>query len=715
MLSLSLHDDSYQPLRVEIDTLEGGAAYDDKQHFLDYIDRFVAIIEDPLSASPELRNYLLTEGGHWAMDGIPLGAMHLLYWLDQKLKAHKADVGYVNRLSEAGAGWGEAAPDNLTDADPLDLVTTLQGIGGTNTHNVAIVDHDAVTDGLQGSDNGPVRVTRASTSCTLLDGSTAKNFGGSASLTKTDGVNANSLYRYRLLYSLYDLNEANGGNIRFPLSLTRPAIMLVRNTVAEHIVNVENQIGITNTASPQQQCPYVLIRGYPGEWPEIWCGNSTDNDASPSAGECPHTGLTPKSGLSANFVVGPASTKLRNNVHFRNLWIHGKRETAGGKWIYSDMPIYVANGTGGTMRFCILTDNQPIIPTDDNAATFPNLVDFAYTARTAPAFRALYCRQSGFVFDSNLVEPVAVADWPTDSGSTVSSVTGRVKLDFGNGATTNDVRVTRNTVRGVSKDAAIKLDKADNCYVAHNDVELYYSEGIACFSVDGAVVEFNRVHHFADANRCDVSLAGNGISFQNSSNCTAQDNVLYNVEPMLRANGLSMFSSGDSGTPQMAGHIFRRNLLYRVAFHVDDNQQDVVPEDCEIYDNLFCGVPETMKGTRNDAPITVETNLSGVLDYTLTIYRNNFWRFADGTPGQTTIEAGDHIKIYNGVAQSTGFEVGDTLTNFTNNTAVLPKFASVANAEASGDFTFSADSPFKTLFHPNMPLTQSQSQAWTPD
>lgn len=690
----------------------------DKQDALDFITRFVAIINTPGLVSSGTLAYLTTGSFMHVEYGpdMPLGARHLLYWLDRLLKANKVSNGgaldYDDRLSEM-AGWGEAAPDNRADADPLDLWTTLRAIGC----EVMIVDVDAVDDGDSSSSDGPVSIPRAATNCKRLDETTAKSAAGGQSLTGTFYGNANDGYRYQLIGGggLNYLHEATGGNIRFPLNATRPAIWLIRNTVATHIVKTENIIGITTPG--QQQCPYVLLSSYPGERAEVWCGNSmgaaagAEDDTTAVGNVCPWSNLTPTSGLASNWIIGSGATKLRNNVHFRQLWIRGKRLTAGGKWIFSDMPIYPSNGTGGSMRFCVLTDAQPITPTDANAAAFPNLVDFAFTARTSPNFRALYCRQNGFVFDSNLVEPVAVADWPTDSGSTVSSVNGRVKLDFGNGATTTNVRVTRNTVRGVSKDAAIKLDRADNCYAAYNDVEVYYSEGIACFSVDGGVVEFNRVHNLGDSNRSN--LAGLGISFQNSSNCTARYNVIYNVEPMLRTNGLSMFASGDSGTPQMVGHRFYKNLLYRVAFHVDDNQQDVVPEDCEIYDNLFCGIPDAVKGTRNDAPITVETNLSGVLDYELLIYRNNFWRFANGTPEQTTIEAGDHLKIYDGVAQSDGFEAGDTLENFTDNTALLPKFASVANAEASGDFTFAADSPFKTFFPPNMPLVAAQ--AWTPD
>ncbi|RIK72205.1 MAG: hypothetical protein DCC68_26685 [Planctomycetota bacterium] len=147
--------------------------------FQGFITRFVAIIEGATVVSDLFMEYLLTEGWEYdlaeAPEGGTLDARHLLYWLDIKLKENKQAIGYTNRLSEAGGSWGAAAPTTLTQADPLDLVTTLEGLAC----NVAIIDPQAVDDGDPSSSDGPVIVTYQSGSnntCTLLDGTTAKTY-----------------------------------------------------------------------------------------------------------------------------------------------------------------------------------------------------------------------------------------------------------------------------------------------------------------------------------------------------------------------------------------------------------------------------------------------------------------------------------------------------------------------------------------------------------
>jgi len=481
----------------------------------DWIALAATVIADHRLVAPGTYNTLTTDTFPAGTD-TAFGAPHLLQYLDWQLKANKAGIGYTDRLSEAS--WGEAEPDSLTEADPLDLVTTLEGLGC----KVVIVDNDAKTDGSNNLDaastTGCVRVLRADdNSVRSINGTTVKT-------TPDDNLFSGSEYQFKFWYTLDDLNESNGGNFRFPNSVTVESIMLVRASIlSDHKVSKENQIGariekqtvaisgtptggtytltssdfgttgpinwnassadvqaelrllpdleevtvtttagsvpdithtiefhgVTTVANPATltstssltggtpvinhvatqtgggQNTRITLRGYTGEWPEIWCGNSTDNDSTPSSGQCPNTALDPRNGTASIFRIGQTTTQYRNNFHVRNIHWHGKRETAGGAWIFCGQDILrFTYGSNCSVRHCKFTDLNPI-PNNDtatNKAVTATLVDHANSVRSVWDFNGLHSAAPGFVCDSNYFEGADIDDYPNATNSSVATI-----------------------------------------------------------------------------------------------------------------------------------------------------------------------------------------------------------------------------------------------------------------------------------------------------
>lgn len=803
MKSLAIKTRRYPPLRVEIDTLFGTAAYDEKQHYLDFITRFVAIINSPQSVSPALRNYLLTEGGRWAMDGIGLGARHLLYWLDRQLKTKLRDEHelYVDRLSEAGAGWGEADPVNLTEADPLGLVTTLEGLGC----KVVIVDADATDDASAGSTSGCVRIHRNST--LGANSGDITTIGGTNKTTT--GLFNGSDYRYKFWKTLTDLNERNGGGLRFPNSTTVESIVLVRAAADGDIVNRENQIGVrietqtvaisgtpgsgdyrlissdfgttaaiaynataadvqaalrllpdlsevtvtssgttpnfTHTiafhgvrtvANPAQltssnsfnqgsighattqtgggQNVRITLTGYPGEFPDVYCGNSTDGDDDVTPGTTPDAtpADTATNGTSTTFRIGQAATNYRNNFHLRNIRWHGKRETAGGAFIFTERIVQLSFGAGLTIRHCEFVDCQCIVPGDANAAGFPALVDLANPVRATTEFFPIYLGATGCVFDSNRVEPVAIGSWPDNTPTVTRGDIEGTAIDV----KANNVRITRNTFRGVKANSMIRIGDSDSTtdgvYVADNDMTIYDKKCIDIFNSTNFLIERNRLHDFNIA-AYQLESGGMGISVQYSANGIIQDNVIYNHETAHSgAVGILVGNASDTpvGHAGMSNVTVRRNLLYRCGILVDANfAASAKPvSGLVIESNIIAGMTEARKGAAHtNAPINIDLTRSiGTLEGNI-IRNNQIWRFANGTPDQTDIEPGPHLTIKTTASQLT-YSVTDTLTGFTGNVATKPTWLGTPETP-SDDHRVSG-----SLVLSGSPFTAELSKAWEP-
>lgn len=775
-----------------------------------FITDFLAVVANHRLALPNAYVGLIQDGNVGNAD-----VHDMLFWLDRGLKSARATmdgVGYDNRLSEM-SGWGEATPDLLSEADPLDLVTTLEALG----IRVVIVDHDAVADAAGDAADATkrdtvVRIPRGGASdepCTTLAG-TAKSYndGGGASDDLLN--NTTDTYRYRFWKTLVDLNERSGSRLRFPDEAVE-SMVLVRNTVSDHIVNVENQIGCTMPTLPsgQTQNTRITLRGYPGEWPEIWCGNSTDDDAAPT--ECPWDtvagGLVPNNGTATIFRIGQASDKYRDNFHIRNIHFHGKRETAGGDWIFCGEDVVRFDfGTGCSVRFCKFTDLNPL-PDNDTAinlaAADPTVIDFANSVRSVWTFNGLTVACDNFTCDSNYFEGVDIDDYPNASNSSVATITisdqngtgdrlrfvtaaahgltsgtmstsghtgftGDTKLGKfaifavtaqtlsvgnasgftgtgGSGGTirvppsesltgtamldvqnADNVTVTRNQFRGLMGNP-LRVQESANTIIEDNIIEGYDGTSLYVGECTGTRVRRNRIGPHGSSDYA-LSTASHGIQVGYSSDVIIEDNVIFSMEPTNNVSSYGIWVKA-LNTVATENVIVRRNLLYRNGLSFDnDGYAAATISNIEFSNNLVVGMTEMHKtkldsgSAYQNAPIRVNFlgrtgNVAGTLNGLVTFTDNQFWRFANATPNQSTIEDGDMMAVRNTSAalESDYYGVDDTLTGWTGNTTGKPDW--VGNPEwvsktASGDFRMTTD---PIGFTAGTPFTEALSRAWEPD
>jgi hypothetical protein len=727
MLTVGYQDDKAL-FQADHDALYGEDAYDQKQHYLDFIDRFAAIVADPHSVSQSMQSYLTNGALHEVRKG-EVGAGDMLYWLDKQLKANKVAIGYTDRLSEAGAGWGEAAPDLLSEADPFDLVTTLESL----SVRVVIVDHDAVADAAGDAADATkrdtvVRCDRDGASdepCTTLSG-TAKSYDDGSGASDDLLNNTTDTYRYRFFKTLVDWNERSGSRLRYPDGDVE-SMTLIRNTASDHIVNVENQLGCT--LASQTQNTRITIRGYPGEWPEIWCGNSADDDTTPTV--VPSGG---RDATAATFTISPAADKGRDNVHWRNIIFHGKRETAGGKWFFAENILSITgNGSGHSVRFCQFLDFQPIRVDDALAAANPEYVDegtvvisgttLARGSESTVAFTAIDATSDDLVIDSNYFQAADEADFPhgPNAGDRIDAtgVEGMC-IDLGSstpGGSAN-TRITRNRIEGVKHNSAVRAVVVDGLYIADNDMEVFDKTILTLAGCSNGVIERNRLHDYADNEHADEG-GGNAISLTGCDNFIVRHNVIFNHETQLSGGGITIQSTdaNDGTYPDYyvysEGHAVYENIFYRTGVKFDHNDPGTTT-DCSVYNNLIAGMPETLKGSAlTNAPVYVSMNRTGVatLEGNL-IYENAIWRFANATPTQGTIESGDHLMVRTGAGTSSGYETTESLTGWYDNTQVLPVWDGLPESD---DFRVSSSNAYAAWFSNPLPFRAADSQAWTPD
>lgn len=695
----------YPPLQEEISALDGAAAYDDPAHYTAYIERFVDIISDPLSVSAELRNYLLTEGGNVAMDGIPLGVRHLLYWLDLKLKTKLRDEHelYTNRLSEAGAGWGSATPETLAEADPLDLVATLEGLG---LHCV-LIDNDAADDESQVSVDGCVDVGYRDGSahpCYTIGGLTKSNNGSGGLYTDTNEL----AYEYKFWHKLDGFSEVfSGSPVKFP-RLAVEVIGLVRHATDHQIAR---EIVLQKNAG-DPECTRITITGYPGEFPEIRMGSSTSSGLSNAAGDQNDLDASVEGvGIASGGTARPAMiTVSRQNVHFRNIDFVGNRDQAGGSGQIFASRIFRINttATGGSIRHCKFTGTQ-FIRDDDPISGFDTLRDAVFGERSA-AIGVDQCGgvdifAPGYVFDSNRIEPVAVGDWPGDDIANYSTFAA-VWLDVN----ADSVQVTRNKFTGVKINSMFRYGRSsstirDGAYIADNYFEVYDKNCIDVFSVSNSIIERNYCKQFA---KDGISMEGGGAGIQvsHSTSTTIRHNVIVGVEPMLRVGGAINLQGGSFANLNVT---VEGNIVYRGGITISSSGSTIAS--IAISRNLVAGMKEIRKTAipADNAPLSMLYDLSGTLAGVVTYNGNQVWRFEDGTPDQETIETGAHLAIRDSATPTADFyAVTDSLTGWTNNFAAKPDWS---DDPETGDMRLGST----TLDFPaNMPFTPALSRAWEP-
>lgn len=664
-----------------------------KTDVTDFIARFAEIVVNPSTVSASTRRYLTTGSfmpPELGSDG-DVGARHLLYWLDRLLKRNKASNGgsfaYTGRLSEMD-GWGEAAPDNLTDADPLGLVTTLEALGV----RVVIIDHDAVDDLDASSRDGVVRCNRDGASdepCTTL-GLTPKSYSGLGGASDDLLYDVTNVYRYRFFKTLVDWNERNGSRLRYPDAAVE-SMTLIRATASTHVVNVENQLGCT--VASQAQNTSITIRGYPGEWPQIWCGNSTDSDETP-------TTVAGGSSTPYTFNVGPAVDKYRDDIHWRNIWFHGKRLTAFDDYIFAERIIHDSGfGVRKSIRFCQFTDCQPIRHDEPSGPT--EFIDFAFSARGGDSsYTAVQSNSTGFVFDSNYVEPA-----PDTFPLPLASESGLIGFTITLAGT--DQRFTRNRIDGRNIRSPLRLSSATRPYVADNSIEAPYYKIIFCFECTDPI--FERNYLYGNGGLAGATEAA-GLDLAGSNGTIVRHNVIWVNETIIEGASCILIRPGETSSGNLDllddTHIYG-NILFGAGVSIgyvsgwsdsDGARNDV--QNMILEQNVIHGFPAA-----NDAVVAapVRIKLDGTLQASLgnAVRENNITR-ASGTAA---------IKMRTSHPTATDIAVTDTVDGITDNTADAVTFTNSAN----GDFRITNNGVWAGWLSSDMPFNAALSKAWTPD
>lgn len=703
----------------------------------DFIDRFVAIIEDPLSVSATTLRYLATDS-FAAGTSLPLHAGHMLYWADRLVKQNKVGIGYTDRLSEADEvteTWGAVTPDNLADADPFDLVTTLEGLGC----NVAIIDPEAVDDATAGSEDGPVLITDSSRNCTLLDATTAKSFDSSADLFKTVSATRDA-YRYRLwglktavngndtVGGFGNLHEGGGGVHRFPNS-TKPCIILTRHG-DDHQVAKERIWRNPSLAEPA----YILLSGYPGEFPTIRMGSSVVGSAPQTLDNGPQ-------------IYWGFSTTGRSNTHLRNLDLVGNRDgeyddgggNVTGKVYAKTMFLVQSSSTNCSVRHCRVRDFLPMTPSHSEAASYADYVDIIYPDRPAsngddPSFEAFFVKGSDFTFDSNHVQAadLGIASFE-EYGSTYP-------ISRGTDVQAHNARITRNTYDGFCSGDYCRVTPrpgaenitgyycADNVIVSNGYKCLLAqsSSSVSTHSISG-IIERNFVYN---AGTEDRQNAGGDLAslFPGAGTLIVRDNVFANnIDGQVQRDQMTAGAVGigmadatgdgdiDSGNgTAIGGTQFYNNILWNTVLRFSSdvagyaNAQTIVASH-EVYKNLIHGPPDPLKSENRTSP-------SDLLDAPVmfNIYAGTTLGNTTFTDNNVTRDAGDDNETVllahrDGASSVTQYEVADTqMTGVSGLTSSDPQYADPANGDfTSGNATLAA-------YVASAPKTRAAVRAWTP-
>lgn len=643
-----------------------------QQDYLNFITEFNLLISIQDELSDDIFDYLDQDTD----DGI-LTAEDRDFWLDC-IFSREGFTG--ERLP-----WGSSAPITLDEADPLGLSAL--------DDNVIIIDPDAIDDENPLSTSGVVRVTFSGGStnpCTLLDG-TPKN----PAALFSDG--AKTLYRYRLWENLLCLNETGGSSsARFPSNGGR-VIIYIRKSSSDHILNREILLRKPTTHTELDR---ITVRGYPGEFPLIYAGQSLDDDISP----------TTVGSESAMIALGNSGL-TRHNFFFTKLdWKGYRNRVGGGGRVYANRIIYYTSSASGGITHSRFTETQFIRNDDPLALSYPNLVDSVWTLRASGAAQlsaGVLISSTNFIWKQNYVEPVAAANWPADmtvpySGSLISNYETFAGpwLDF-QGA--ENVVILQSKFSGFKANTMVRILSCQNVIIRHCDGEVYDKKVYDIFDSDNVLIELNRAKKGVDA-RYQLEGGGGGYWIQYSRNVILQDNIVWNSEPIYSlSNGIGLQSS----IAALTNVIIRRNISYLGSLGADSGASDFEIE-ADIYNNLIVNIPiEQQIRSPPDLPFNanIKIDLRGITGTpglgSITIHENGIVRAEAGEANLAIRASGGTLK----------YTTGDTLTGWTSNISLDPKWA---GDPSTGDFTLLADSPYINYFLPEMPFIATPAWDYNP-
>lgn len=678
--------------------MQKAALFQDPLNTLDefkaFIARFVAIINGETEIVDELRTYLLTEGrNNENMEDVfgldELGAPHLLYWLNRKLRERQDVLVWTDRLSEIG--WGEESPDNLGDADPFDLVTTLEGLGV----DVLLCDAQAVDDGDAASLDGAVAIRTNNNNCYRINNATVQSgtikTGGESGITASL-FKGNGRYQYRLLGGFQGAstkhnnlrNLAEGGTTawRYPDS-TRPVVVLWRGGTVYDSTDLD--LRFLKQDGSTIQCDYIMWRSYPGETAEI------------NAGKLSATGMT------GAFITGNNATRFRRNLWFDSMHFRFRAGTEGS-YVFANRGFQVSSSSTGC-RFlrCEFDNFKFISPDDDRADDYPAYVDSDFALKNATGQMrqtGVELNAKGSVIYACRFKPAGnelprINDGGTDDPGHSVDLASASATDLATSFTDRFATISRCLFEGQAGHGQIRGQGGpryvviEDCDISNGDNSCIVGFGLTATPCTHFWIRRNRIHDWGTV----VGAAGgaNGVQMKSVSNWIVEDNVIWNpgTDDAISVNGVNISCDRFADNPSHANaddNIIRRNILYKCQSSMSISGGSVPQaSDTRINDNLFTSniivdFDEDDKTGVVDAPVHIElydpiTNLL----------------FGNAVTGNliaydTTYDAADPIAtVWPGTGAHTDVTEANqaTIPGFSGNFVANPGFASVG----TGDFT----------------------------
>jgi hypothetical protein len=563
-----------------------------------FITRFIAIVNDNGSVPASLLEYLLTEGGAIDSDAehyiSTLGPVHLLYWLNRKLIEHKATIGYTDRLSEAG--WGVATPDNLTDADPLDLVATLDGM----TVHALLADAQAVDDGNAASLDGPVQIG-TSNDAYLIDNAVPNSGTAKNPLSMFNG----EAYRYKYFGGFTSANilnlsldeQGSSSTRRYPRATT-PVIVLFKGGDPYESQDAHSRF-VRNDTGSQPQNDYILWRNYPGETVTFKTGR-----------------------LAATGMTGVLLSTNRERIWFDGIKFEGRYGTEGAYYFCNRLMEFQASAVDCRVMRCEF-DWIKIIATGDSRATGnPGYVDRDFAAKDAAADAATFirCQAKNLVVHACRFKPAGnelprggVSDEPGHGIDLVGPV-GTSWDDRG-------ATIGKCLFEGQSGHGQIRIQQPsqyvmiEDCDISNGDNSCIVGFSEAATPVGNVWIRRNRIHDWGTITGAQGDA--NGIQLFSMLDCIVEDNVLYGsgADDDIDNHGIviSVDRRSEDPTSLQANsdrHIVRRNVLYKVGLNLSYNggaagATDDRLNDNAISSNIFVDFDADRKTGVNDGPLYI--------------------------------------------------------------------------------------------------------------
>lgn len=634
-----------------------------EDNFIEIVTSFNLLIADPSSLTAAQINTL-----DYYNDGV-VGYDDRDYWLDQMIRRN---ITVTDRLS-----FSDSTPMTKAQSDPLGLTTgrsyalIIDSLNDFSAGGVGVYVNESDTN-LCYTNEGRTSLATHGT------GGSSQLFTGASAIT----------YNYDVFRDIRSIFRGDTGDVnrrRFP---DTPVEVTVYIRGGDYTYDREGTFineDASGSPTPDTNPTRIVIRNYPGEVVNIYCGNSTGSTAA-------------------------MVTVSRPDMKFRGINFYCYR-TSGSDRIFAPYLFNITNAgdrceiSDSTISFC-----RAIAPTHDDAGRLPHYVDSAYTGRTLSAQQTTAklltytAIQIGLNNNGTLLQDLTITPAGDDFPRSVTVPGGSTEYDFGDTidiAGTASTTMRRVTVDGVSSHQCVQTRDSSGTETTGLLIEYcdFSNPENTCigFTCETSICRYNRIHDFGTR---DGAQDGNGIQVLHGDGNEIYGNVIWNNDAQASGQnfGIDIGVSQSDSTKEFVNNTIRNNILYLcgMSFGYSQSPPAVAPgrvHDNSIDDNIFYGLSDfSLTDAAYNAPISTILGPNVASFYDNTFDGNSFFRY-DGD--KTAL-----VERLPSPADPTDWNVTDHGTWFVNNTYANPQFVD----PEGGDFNVDSSSAVSSLIVDNTPL-----------